>query len=101
MIDDLKRVIGSETTRRGLLTVFELCQNNVLNRRFALVIFEGILKTLFPDKPISAVVQRLHFRSNRVGKPRPFLIPSNVTLLLSKTNNYAQLSPRNPRKRNP
>jgi sorting nexin-13 len=74
--DELKHLIGSETTRRGLLCVFDLCQNSVLNKRFVLVLLEGILKTLFPDKPFGTVIQRLHFRSNRVGKHRPFLIPS-------------------------
>ncbi|CAG7832039.1 unnamed protein product, partial [Allacma fusca] len=74
--DELKHLIGSETTRRGLLCVFDLCQDPVLNRRFILVLFEGILKTLFPDKPFTTVIQRLHYRSNRVSKYRPFLVPS-------------------------
>lgn len=101
MLDDLKRLIGSETTRRGLVCVFDMLQNRILNRRFTLVLFEGILKTLFPDKPIMDIVQRLHFRSNRVGKNRPFLVPNSKTSSLKVTNvpSLAGLSPRGTRKK--
>ena len=100
-LDDLKRLIGSETTRRGLVCVFDMLQNRILNRRFTLVLFEGILKTLFPDKPIMDIVQRLHFRSNRVGKNRPFLVPNSRTSSLKVTNvpSLAGLSPRGTRKK--
>jgi sorting nexin-13 len=111
--DELKHLIGSETTRRGLLCVFDLCQDPVLNRRFILVLFEGILKTLFPDKPFTTVIQRLHYRSNRVSKYRPFLIPSatsappsNSTLTRSASSagtsgvgSVPSISPRSSRKK--
>uniref|UniRef100_A0A1Y1KDV6 Sorting nexin-13 n=1 Tax=Photinus pyralis TaxID=7054 RepID=A0A1Y1KDV6_PHOPY len=58
--DELKHIIGSETTRRGLLTVFELFQRPVLNRRLLCVLLEGILMTLFPEKSMSSIFQKLY-----------------------------------------
>ncbi|KAK5645980.1 hypothetical protein RI129_004444 [Pyrocoelia pectoralis] len=58
--DELKHIIGSETTRRGLLTIFELFQRPVLNRRLLYVLLEGILMTLFPEKKMSDTFQKLY-----------------------------------------
>ncbi|KAF5288724.1 hypothetical protein FQA39_LY15296 [Lamprigera yunnana] len=60
--DELKHIIGSETTRRGLLTIFELFQRPTLNRRLLYVLLEGILTTLFPEKKMSDIFQRLYFK---------------------------------------
>ncbi|GIY68370.1 sorting nexin-13 [Caerostris extrusa] len=51
--DELKHVIGSETTRKGILCVFEMFQRPELNRRFSYVILEGILEILFPRKQLT------------------------------------------------
>jgi sorting nexin-13 len=64
--DELKHIIGSETTRRGLLCVFELFQHPVLNRRLLYVLLEGILETLFPQHNLSQIFRKLHSRSARV-----------------------------------
>ncbi|CAL8110442.1 unnamed protein product [Orchesella dallaii] len=96
--DELKRLLGSDTTRRGVLCVFDLLQNRVLNRRLTLVLFEGILKNLFPDKPLVSIIQRLHYRSNRVGKNRPFIVP-NSKLNPGTSVTMAHLSPRGSRKK--
>jgi hypothetical protein len=64
--DELKHIIGSETTRRGLLCVFELFQHPVLNRRLLYVLLEGILETLFPQHNLSQIFRKLHSRSGRV-----------------------------------
>lgn len=45
--DDLKHVVGSETTRHGLLTLFGMCQNRKLNLRLLLVLFNDILTTMY------------------------------------------------------
>lgn len=45
--DDLKHVVGSETTRHGLLTLFTMWQNRKLNLRLLLVLFNDILTTLY------------------------------------------------------
>ncbi|KAF5282763.1 hypothetical protein FQR65_LT02760 [Abscondita terminalis] len=58
--DELKHIIGSETTRRGLLTIFELFQRPVLNRRLLYVLLEGILTSLFPEKNMSNIFQKLY-----------------------------------------
>lgn len=98
LIDELKRLLGSDTARRGVLSVFDLLQNRVLNRRLSLVLFEGILKTLFPDKPLASIIQRLHYRSNRVGKVRPFIVP-NSKLNPGTSLTMSHLSPRGSRKK--
>ncbi|XP_050302654.1 sorting nexin-13-like [Anthonomus grandis grandis] len=61
--DELKHIIGSETTRRGLLNVFDLFQRPVLNRRLFYVLLEGVVCTLFPDKDLAGLIQKL-YKSN-------------------------------------
>ncbi|KAK9869740.1 hypothetical protein WA026_003476 [Henosepilachna vigintioctopunctata] len=68
MSDELKHIIGSETTRRGLLTVFELFQNPILNRRLLYVLIEGMLCTLFPEKNMNKIICKLHSKSLRFQK---------------------------------
>lgn len=46
LADDLKHVVGSETTRSGLLSLLGMLQNRRLNRRLALVIFNHVLTTV-------------------------------------------------------
>ncbi|XP_033608688.1 sorting nexin-13 isoform X2 [Cryptotermes secundus] len=64
--DELKHIIGSETTRRGLLCVFELFQHPMLNRRLLYVLLEGVLETLFPQHNLAQIFRKLHSRSGRV-----------------------------------
>lgn len=45
--DDLKHVVGSETTRAGLLNFFTLWQQKKLNLRLALILLNDILTTLY------------------------------------------------------
>ncbi|XP_043686176.1 sorting nexin-13-like isoform X1 [Vespula pensylvanica] len=64
--DDLKHIIGSETTRHGLLRVFELFQQPVLNRRLLYVLLEGILETLFPKNNIGDIFKKVYSTSSRL-----------------------------------
>ncbi|XP_076756780.1 sorting nexin-13 [Xylocopa sonorina] len=64
--DELKHIIGSETTRRGLLRVFELFQRPVLNRRLLYVLLEGIVETLFPQNNLVDIFRKLYSVSPRV-----------------------------------
>lgn len=63
-LDELKHIIGSETTRRGLITVFDLFQRPILNQRLLYVLLEGILCTLFPDKDMHKLFIKLYSKSN-------------------------------------
>lgn len=64
--DELKHIIGSETTRKGLLRVFELFQRPVLNRRLLYVLLEGIIETLFPQNNLVDIFRKLYSVSPRV-----------------------------------
>ncbi|KAK0176034.1 hypothetical protein PV328_000212 [Microctonus aethiopoides] len=64
--DELKHIIGSETTRRGLLRVFELFQHPVLNRRLLYVLLEGIIENLFPQNDLVTIIKKLYSVSPRV-----------------------------------
>ncbi|XP_031789640.1 sorting nexin-13 isoform X1 [Nasonia vitripennis] len=64
--DELKHIIGSETTRRGLLRVFELFQRPVLNRRLLYVLLEGIVENLFPQTDLVTTFRKLYSVSPRV-----------------------------------
>ncbi|XP_056629792.1 sorting nexin-13-like isoform X1 [Diorhabda sublineata] len=63
--DELKHIIGSETTRRGLLTIFDLFQRPILNRRLLYVLLEGILCNLFPDKEMSKLIIKLYSKTKK------------------------------------
>ncbi|XP_072388224.1 sorting nexin-13-like isoform X4 [Diabrotica undecimpunctata] len=63
--DELKHIIGSETTRRGLLTIFDLFQRPILNRRLLYVLLEGILSTLFPEKDMNKLFIKLYSKSKK------------------------------------
>lgn len=45
--DELKHIVGSETTRYGLLSCFSMWQHKTLNKRLVLVLFNEILTTLY------------------------------------------------------
>ena len=64
--DDLRRVIGSETSRSGLIMLFDMLQHPVLNKRLGIVILEGILETLFHEQDFKDIFQKLHSKSSRV-----------------------------------
>jgi len=64
--DELRRVIGSETSRAGLAMLFEMLQFPTLNKRLVIVILEGAIKTIFPEQDFTSVFQKLHSRSSRI-----------------------------------
>ncbi|GCC29132.1 hypothetical protein chiPu_0007569 [Chiloscyllium punctatum] len=68
MPDELKHIIGAETTRKGILRVFEMFQYNQLNRRLVYVFLEGFLETLFPQYKFRELFIKLHSRSQRLQK---------------------------------
>lgn len=55
LTDEVKHVIGNETTREGVLRLFELFQNPVLNRRLVFVIVEELINTLFPESNLEVL----------------------------------------------
>lgn len=65
--DELRRVIGSETSRVGLVMIFDMLQIPTLNRRLVIVLLEGIIAALFPppNHHFQAMFERLHSRSSR------------------------------------
>lgn len=65
LVDELKHIIGSETTRKGLMTVFEIFQRPILNRRLLYILLEDILSTLFPEKNVSEIFLKLYSKSKR------------------------------------
>ena len=66
--DELKSFLGSDTTRRGVLRIFNMFQHATLNRRLVYVIVEGMIRTLLSDNQFADVFHKLHSRSPRVQK---------------------------------
>jgi len=64
--DELRRVIGSETSRAGLAMLFEMLQHSSLNKRLILVVLEGVIKIIFPSHDFENIFMRLHSRSARI-----------------------------------
>lgn len=68
MPDELKHIIGAETTRKGILRVFEMFQHQQLNRRLVYVFLEGLLETMFPQCKFPELFVKLHSCSQRTHR---------------------------------
>ncbi|XP_062425183.1 sorting nexin-13 isoform X5 [Rhea pennata] len=68
MPDELKHIIGAETTRKGILRVFEMFQHSQLNKRMVYVFLERFLETLFPQNKFHELFNKLHSRSKQMQK---------------------------------
>ncbi|KAM3963594.1 sorting nexin-13 [Aphomia sociella] len=68
--DDLRHIVGSDTARRGLLTLFDLFQTQEINRRLIFVLLEVVLINLFPDNKIQELFKKLYSNSSRVPTPK-------------------------------
>ncbi|KAH0627411.1 hypothetical protein JD844_003064 [Phrynosoma platyrhinos] len=66
MPDELKHILGAETTRKGILRVFEMFQHTQLNKRLVYVFLEGFLETLFPVYGFPDLFKKLHSRSKQM-----------------------------------
>ncbi|KAJ8377203.1 hypothetical protein AAFF_G00264980 [Aldrovandia affinis] len=71
MPDELKHIIGAETMRLGVLRVFEMFQQQQLNRRLVYVLLEGLLETTFPRCQLPELFIKLHSRSPRTHARAP------------------------------
>lgn len=67
LTDDLRRIIGSDTTRRGMLCVFEMFQQQALNRRLVYVLMEGMLASLFPNNKFCELFRKWHATSPTIS----------------------------------
>lgn len=65
-LDELKHILGAETTRKGILRVFEMFQHTQLNKRMVYVFLEGFLETLFSEYGFHDLFKRLHSRSKQM-----------------------------------
>ncbi|KPM11113.1 sorting nexin-like protein 5, partial [Sarcoptes scabiei] len=59
-LSDLKKLIGNDTLQTGLISFFEIFQNKTLNMRLILVLFEILLKELFPESNFEVIFERLY-----------------------------------------
>uniref|UniRef100_A0A4W5KQG8 Sorting nexin 13 n=1 Tax=Hucho hucho TaxID=62062 RepID=A0A4W5KQG8_9TELE len=68
MPDELKHIIGADTTRKGILRVFDMFQHGPMNRRLVYVLIEGFLETMFPHYKFPELFVKLHSRSPRTAR---------------------------------
>ncbi|XP_078233295.1 sorting nexin-13 isoform X3 [Pogona vitticeps] len=68
MPDELKHILGAETTRKGILRVFEMFQHTQLNKRLVYVFLEGFLETLFPVYGFPDLFKKLHSGSKQMQR---------------------------------
>lgn len=66
--EELRHLIGTETTRQGVMLVFNMFQHPKLNRRLVYVVLEGLLTTIFPDNKFEETFRKLHSQSPRIRK---------------------------------
>lgn len=57
-IDELKHLMGSEVTRRGIYLVVVMLQHKTLNKRLAYVLTSACLLLIFPN--FSGLIDKLH-----------------------------------------
>ncbi|RCN42683.1 regulator of G protein signaling domain protein [Ancylostoma caninum] len=63
--DELRLVLGAETTYTGINTISSALQNKQLNRRLLYVLIERLLLTIFPNNRLDKIFARLHSKSPR------------------------------------
>ncbi|XP_072303417.1 sorting nexin-13 isoform X1 [Eucyclogobius newberryi] len=75
MPDELKHIIGADTTRKGILRVFDMFQYQPMNRRLVYIFLEGFLETMFPKYKFPELFVKLHSRSPRIHRHSQKLKP--------------------------
>jgi len=70
LTEELQHLIGSETTRQGVLLVFNMFQHQRLNRRLVYVILEGVLETIFTDHCFPDTFHKIHSQSPRLHRDK-------------------------------
>ena len=63
---ELRRIVGNETCRRGVVQLFELMQYRELNFRFCCVLLEGIVKKIFPSNKFEEIFEKFHTSSPKI-----------------------------------
>lgn len=61
--DDLGHLVGSETTRWGLLNMYSMWQNKTLNLRLCLIVLEDALKLVYGVDSLTKHIDRGGARS--------------------------------------
>lgn len=57
--DDLKRLVGSQTAKKGILRLVDMFQHPDLNKRLVYVTLESFLSELFPESKIGQALRKL------------------------------------------
>lgn len=97
LLDELRHIIGSETTRRGLLRLFELLQNETLNRRFVYIVIEALLIKLFRPNDLQLIFEKLYSQSDRVKEEyrrRIFQQEYNHSGIIANNQHYGESNQR-------
>ncbi|GMR47497.1 hypothetical protein PMAYCL1PPCAC_17692 [Pristionchus mayeri] len=63
--EELRMVLGSETSQKGIKTVCNALQHRHLNRRLLYVIIERLLVNIFPKNRFEKIFAQLHSKSPR------------------------------------
>ena len=58
--------VTQDVTKRGILRFVKLAQDEQLNRRLAVVLFEELLSTLFPDLKFNEIFNEIYQKSDRI-----------------------------------
>ncbi|XP_039256742.2 sorting nexin-13-like isoform X1 [Styela clava] len=64
--DELRPLVGTETSRRGMMRVFELFQHPELNTRLFIVLMEGVMQRLFPSNRFKELFEKFHSNSPKM-----------------------------------
>uniref|UniRef100_H2ZH08 PX domain-containing protein n=1 Tax=Ciona savignyi TaxID=51511 RepID=H2ZH08_CIOSA len=76
--DELRPVMGNETSRHGMARLFELLQQKPLNTRFCYVLLEGFLYRVFPENRFQELFQKFHSASPKMRSHKRALMTRGV-----------------------
>nr|XP_018666665.1 sorting nexin-13 isoform X1 [Ciona intestinalis] len=76
--DEVRPLVGNETSRRGMARLFELLQHQELNTRFCYVLLEGVLCRVFPENRFQDLFTKFHSSSPKMRSHKRALMTRGV-----------------------
>ena len=63
IVDDLRHILGGDTTRRGIFDLFDLFQHRSLNKRFIYIVIENLIVNFFETTNANSLTTSISFNN--------------------------------------
>lgn len=81
--DDLRHILGNQTTRRGVFDLFDLFQHKPLNKRLFYILLENLLNNLFQNNINSPMSTVFHYSYYALSQLQQESASTSLTVHLS------------------